>query len=311
VAAGEAVHEVNTRWTARGRRQARNVGKTDARDAQAIALHIWREGATLPPVEADDATAVLAVLTTQREAAVAEATRLRNQAHQLLLQADPTYRAALPALTSPAGIAALEGYQATDQGALQATRAAAIRMLGQRLCLAVDQAEELARQIAAQARERCAPLLRLTGVNALTAGTLAAILGPGRRFRDDADLALYAGAAPLEASSAGRVRHRVNRGGHRRLNAILYRIALTQLRCLPAARAYVARRVGEGKTKREAIRALKRYIVRAIWRLWQECLPVAEPAVNDPNYPHYPCAQPVPPEARPQRSPATSGGAAA
>jgi transposase len=96
VGGGEAVYEVNTRWTARGRRQARGVGKTDVRDAQAIALVVWREAATLPRVSADDATAVLDVLVTQREAALAEATRLRNQAHQLLLQSEPTYRERLP-----------------------------------------------------------------------------------------------------------------------------------------------------------------------------------------------------------------------
>jgi len=117
------------------------------------------------------------------------------------------------------------------------------------------------------------PLMRLKGVNALTAGMLAAILGPGRRFPTDADLALFAGVAPLEVSSAGRVRHRLNRGGNRRLNAILYRIALTQARVWPDAQAYVARRMGEGKTKREALRALKRYLVRAIFHLWQECVP--------------------------------------
>jgi len=77
----------------------------------------------------------------------------------------------------------------------------------------------------------------------------------------------------LEVSSAGRVRHRLNRGGNRRLNAILFRIALTQLRAWPDAKAYVARRMSEGKTKREAIRALKRSLIRAIWRLWQECVP--------------------------------------
>ncbi len=145
-------------------------------------------------------------------------------------------------------------------------------MRGQRLRLAVEQATQVHQQIEAQARARFSPLMRLKGVQALTAGTLAVILGPGRRFRTDAGLALYAGVAPLEVSSAGRVRHRLNRGGNRQLNAVLYRIALTQRRSLPAAQAYVARRMGEGKTKREAIRALKRHLVRAIFHLWQECL---------------------------------------
>jgi transposase len=69
------------------------------------------------------------------------------------------------------------------------------------------------------------------------------------------------------------VRHRLNRTGNRRLNAILHRIALTQARCSPAARAYLERRISEGKTRREAIRALKRFLARALWRQWQQCLP--------------------------------------
>ncbi len=59
------------------------------------------------------------------------------------------------------------------------------------------------------------------------------------------------------------------------------RIALVQARCSPEAKAYLARRVAEGKTKREAFRVLKRYLVRAIWRLWQECL---SPAGVEPAY---------------------------
>lgn len=115
----------------------------------------------------------------------------------------------------------------------------------------------------------------------LTAGALAGILGPGRRFATDAQLAAYAGVAPLETSSADVVRHRLNRGGNRRLNAILYRIALTQARHSPEARAYLAWRVGEGKTGREAMRALKRFLIRAIWRLWQECPITSTPETTE------------------------------
>ena len=67
------------------------------------------------------------------------------------------------------------------------------------------------------------------------------------------------------------MRHRLNRGGNRRLNAILSRIALTQTRASPQAQAYSARRISEGKTRREAIRARKRHLVRVIWRKWAEC----------------------------------------
>ncbi len=139
----------------------------------------------------------------------------------------------------------------------------------------MEQARALAAEIRERAARRYAPLATICGIDLLTAGGLAGLLGPGQRFASDAQLAAYAGVAPLEASSAERVRHRLNRGGNRQLNAILYRIALTQARCSTAARAYLARRVSEGKTKREALRALKRFIVRAVWRRWQDCLAAA------------------------------------
>jgi transposase len=84
-------------------------------------------------------------------------------------------------------------------------------------------------------------------------------------------LAAYAGVAPLEASSAGLVRHRLNRGGNRRLDAVLYRIVLTQAHHLPEAREYIDQRVSQGKTRREAHRALRRFVVRSIWRIWRDC----------------------------------------
>ena len=281
VEAGATVYEVNARWTAAGRRRARTQGKSDRLDARAVALVVWREAGTLPAVAADDETGVVDLLVTERTGIVAEATRLRNQLHQLLLQLDPDYRTHIPSLTSQKGLRAVEGYATDDTRALPQQRAAAVRRLAQRLQLLVAQARDLAAQIRDLAATRFAPLATICGVDLLTAGALAGLLGPGRRFASDAQLAAYAGVAPLEASSAERVRHRLNRGGNRQLNAILYRIALTQARCSPAAQAYLARRVGEGKTKREARRALKRFIVRAVWRRWQECLaaPVAPAAL--------------------------------
>jgi transposase len=270
VAGGATVYEVNARWTAAGRRQARRQGKSDHGDARAVALFVWRE-AGLPAVAADDEAAALDLLATQREDAVAEGTRLRCRLHQLLTLLDPEYAAHLPKLHTQAGLRALEGYATADSRPIQHQRAAAVRRLAQRLRLVLAQAKDLTKEIRALAAAHFTPLTRIWGVSLLTAGVLAGILGPGRRFATDAQLAAYAGAAPLEASSAERVRHRLNRGGHRRLNAILYRIILTQTRRSPEAQAYLARRMSEGKTRREAVRALKRYIIRAIWKRWQEC----------------------------------------
>ena len=279
VGAGETVYDVNPRWTAFGRRRGRRPAKSDSLDARAVALVVRQEAPTLPRVNADDETVILDLLTTERNQAISDATRLRNQIHSLLTQIDPEYTLRLPTLKSKAGLAALHTYSPPDdRRPLQVERAAVVRRLAQRLQLAVDQAEELAKRIKELVGPRFVPLTRLCGVDLLTAGALAGVLGPGLRFRTDAQLAAYAGVAPLEASSAGLVRHRLNRGGNRRLNAILYMIVLAQARHLQEARAYLDRRVAEGKSRREAMRALKRFVIRAIWRNWQDCqLPVANP----------------------------------
>lgn len=189
------------------------------------------------------------------------------------MQIDPEYEIRLRNRRVRTRMRLLESYEPPAQAGtpLQRERVAAVRRLATRARVTFEQAEALAKRIRTLAQDRFAPLTELVGVDLLTAGQLAAILGPGRRFEGEAQLAAYAGAAPLEASSAGLVRHRLNRGGHRQLNWILYRIVLTQAQHSEQARAYLARRRQEGKTTREAFRALKRYIVRAIWRLWQLC----------------------------------------
>lgn len=273
VTSGETVYEINTRWTALGRRRAKKLDKTDRLDARAVARFVRCEAPALPVVYADDDTAVLDLLCAEREALLVEAGRLRNQLHALLMQVDPEYGVHLPKLDSVAGIKATTNYPLPKADGLQRRRAAGVRRLAARMSLTLLHAQELERQIEELAALRFTPLTQLCGISLLTAGTLAGILGPGRRFTTDAQLAAYAGAAPLEASSAGRVRHRLNRGGNRRLNAVLYRIALTQAHHSIQARAYLDRRTAEGKTRRETVRALKRYIARAVWQLWQQCEP--------------------------------------
>ena len=275
VEAGETVYEVNSRWTALRRRGARRRGKSDRLDAHAVAHFVRQEAPQLPRVLADDPTVILDLLVRERAATLSEVGRVRNQIHALLMQLDPQYKEHLPDLRSKAGLDALVGYEAARIGPLQQTRAASVRRLAQRLRLAVDQVADLGQQIRTRTVEAgFAPLTRICGINLLTAGTLAGILGPGQRFASDAALAAYGGVAPLEASSAGLVRHRLNRGGNRQLNAVLHMMSVTQMRSWPPARAYVARRVSEGKTQREARRALKRYLIRAIWQAWKSCTPV-------------------------------------
>ncbi len=112
-------------------------------------------------------------------------------------------------------------------------------------------------------------LLDIPGCGTLCAAAIIAHVDGIGRFQNDAQLAAYAGVSPLDASSGRQQRHRLNRTGNRRLNRALYIIAVTQVRIHPPAMAYYARRQSEGKTNREALRALKRYIARAVFNALQ------------------------------------------
>src|SRR6266511_3689594 len=121
------------------------------------------------------------------------------------------------------------------------------------------------------------PVGDLHGAGTQIAAALIAHAGDVRRFRDAAAFARFCGAAPIPCGSGQTAgRHRLHRGGNRQLNAALYRIAIVQARHHPPARTYLARKIAEGKTQREARRALKRHLANVIYRrlyTWAETTP--------------------------------------
>ncbi len=121
--------------------------------------------------------------------------------------------------------------------------------------------QELIELVAAQQPR----LLELPGVGALTAAKLIAEIAGIERFKNSAKLARLAGIAPIPASSGNSHRVRLHRGGNRQINAAVYRIAITQMRMHPPATDYIARKIAEGKSKREAIRCLKHHLIRTIY----------------------------------------------
>ena len=123
----------------------------------------------------------------------------------------------------------------------------------------------LDRELQAQIKKTAPTLLALPGCGALSAAKLLGQIGPIERFDSDAQLARHAGVAPLEASSGTHRRHRLDRGGNRQLNCALHRIAITQARAHPPARAYLERKQAEGKSRREALRCLKRHLARTVY----------------------------------------------
>lgn len=272
VAQGETVVEINPRWTAESRQRSRRRDKSDAADARAIARLVCERGDELPRVQLDDATTPLAILTRERQSLVADITRQRNRLHAELLRLDPAYKQQLPSLQKRAGLEAVLSWDGYQLGVSAQIQLASAQRRVRRMLVLLDDRELVDAQLRTMAQPVAEPLTTLFGVAELTAGMLAGYLGPGRRFETDAQLAQYAGVAPLETSSAGIVRHRLNRTGHRPLNALIHRITLTQARGYAPARAYIARRRAEGKSWREALRALKRYVVRSIFKLWNHCL---------------------------------------
>jgi transposase len=109
-------------------------------------------------------------------------------------------------------------------------------------------------------------LVGLGGVGPEVAGALLVASGDNpERLRSEASFAALCGVSPLDASSGRQRRHRLNRGGDRQANCALYRIVLCRLASDAETRDYLAGRVAQGKTKREAIRCLKRYVAREVY----------------------------------------------
>jgi transposase len=107
-------------------------------------------------------------------------------------------------------------------------------------------------------------LPEVDGVGPVVAARLLGRTGQASRFPSSSVFANYAGVAPVEVASGGRARHRLPRGGDRQLNDALHVVALTQVRMRASAgRSYYDRKIGEGKTHNEAMRALKRRLADA------------------------------------------------
>ena len=124
---------------------------------------------------------------------------------------------------------------------------------------------ELERELQERPQALAPALLELPGCGPLGAAKLLCEIGPIERFPSDAQLARHAGVAPLEASSGTQRRHRLDRGGNRQLNCALHRIAITRGRVHGPARAYLERKQSEGKSRREALRCLKRQLARTVY----------------------------------------------
>jgi transposase len=271
---GERVLRIPTHLTANARKHARQRGKSDPIDALNVARAALREGLEgFPAAHLDGPELDLRLLVDHRERLVRHRVELNSTLLWHLHDLWPELRLPGGALFSQKWSTRI-GRRLARAGQTMRVRIARdeLRRLRE-LTHAINQLEreitELVAQIAPQ-------LLAEPGFGPLIAAKLVGEIAGAQRFATPAKLARAAGVAPIPASSGNTQRHRLDQGGNRQINAALHRVIVTRARCHPPTRDYIARRHGEGKSTREAIRCLKRHLARRVWRLLQPPNPVQD-----------------------------------
>lgn len=257
----EKVVEVPSGLTARERRRLRAPGKSDPGDALAIARVALREE-HLPQPARTGWSRSLRELVDYREQLVGERTRCANRLHADLIELSPGYQEGVKNLVSKRYLARTEILLADNsltRAGLARRRLQAIRRLDREIA-------ELKREITQMVEASGTNLTAITGISALGAARILGEVGDVRRFASKNHFASATGTAPVPASSGSIRRHRLNRGGNRRLNRAIHTIAIVQAQIDPRGRAYVERRRAEGKSWREALRCLKRHLSNVIFR---------------------------------------------
>jgi transposase len=145
-----------------------------------------------------------------------------------------------------------------------------LRSLARRIETATLEAAELERELLGHVRALAPRLLDEPGVGPIVAAQLLVAWSHHGRLRSEAAFARLAGVAPVPASSGQTTRYPPSRGGDRQLNRALHTIVLPRRQHDSQTKDYIARRIAEGKTKRDATRLLKRYLARHLYRMLQQ-----------------------------------------
>ena len=251
------------------RRLRRLNGKSDTLDAENAARAVLSGFATAVPKTADGAAEMIRQLKVAHDTAVKARAAAMVTLKALLVHASDELRQVAAHKTQIKLARYLAALPACDletpaDAAVHALRSLAVRWLQ----LDVE-ATELAKLIAELVKRAAPQLLQAFGIGVDTAAEILIVVGDNpERIHSEAALAKLAGISPIPASSgltSGRMR--INHGGHRQLNAAIYRTVIVRMRFHEPTLAYVARRTAEGKSKRDIIRCLKRYVIREVYRL--------------------------------------------
>jgi hypothetical protein len=259
---GEVVIELD-----RPKRPARRQGaKSDPLDAVRAARDaLAREHVGQPRSRGQ--RAALSVLITVRAMAVEAAGDAQRQLQSVIVAAPDHLRDRFTGMTTPAIVTAASKLRISDRWDLESrVTARALRAVARRCAQLTSEAAEHEREILTIVRDWRPDLLDNRGVGPIVAANVLSAWSHPGRCRSEAAFASLSGTAPIPASSGLTTRHRLNRSGDRKLNCAIHIIVISRLRTDPVTRAYAERRRSEGKTNREIIRCLKRYVARQLFR---------------------------------------------
>ena len=256
------------------RAERRLRGKHDPLDAiRAARAGLAAETLTLP--RSGEHQEALRVLLLERRSAVDARRQALVQLRSLIVTAPEQLREELRHLSVTQLIRRCSHFRRShSRTADELAIVLALRSLARRIEAATEEANELEREIIGHVRALVPELLDESGVGPIVAAQLIVSWSHRDRVRSEAAFARLAGVAPLPASSGQTVRHRLSRGGDRQLNRALHTVVLHRRQHDPTTRDYIARRVAEGKTTREATRVLKRYLARHLYRVMQNATPL-------------------------------------
>lgn len=259
---GEQVYEVG-----RVRRDRRSRGKSDALDAIRAARSVLGERRPARPRSGGEREALRA-LVAAREGAVAAKRAGLCQLRALMISAPEPLRSELRGLTRARLLDRLTSARPCRSRDTELRGSMlALRSVARRVQALTQEERELGKHIETLTRTLAPQLLDQPGVGPLLAAQIVLSWSHPGRIADEAAFARFAGVAPIPASSGQTTRYRLDRGGDRKLNRALHLILVTRRRTHPPTIAYIQRRTSEGKTQREAIRCLKRYLARNLYRM--------------------------------------------
>ena len=221
------------------------------------------------PKSADGQVEMVRILRSARQSAVKARTQAANQLQALLVTAPEDLRHRLRKLpTKNLVYTCVRLRPAAAPNDVHTATKFALRSVARRYQLLSGEIAQLDAQLDRLVADAAPELSALPGIGTDHAATLLSVAGDNpQRLKSEASFASLCGVSPIEASSGKVVRHRLNRGGDRDANRCLHLICVVRMRHDRRTREYVARRTTEGKSKREIMRCLKRYIAREIYRV--------------------------------------------